>query len=69
MFQLDEVLDEEDRKIAWQEYEDEKKGKPVMQFQQQNQFGLNPMAMNNLLNGQLNIEIENMMNLYKLDVS
>ncbi|XP_033217981.1 transcriptional regulator ATRX homolog isoform X2 [Belonocnema kinseyi] len=64
---LDEVLDEEDRKIAWQEYEDEKKGKPVMQFQQHNQFGLNPMAMNNLLNGQLNIEIENMMNLYKLD--
>ena len=69
---MDEVLNEEDRKIAWQEYEDEKKGRPVMNFAQVNPYGLNPAFFNQiLLNGQTNFnqEIEHMINFYMKDVS
>lgn len=67
---MDEVLDEEERKLAWQEYEEEKKGRPVMQFNNVNPFGLNPMNVNMFPNqGNIVAEVERMVPLLRKDVS
>ncbi|XP_051169318.1 transcriptional regulator ATRX homolog isoform X2 [Leptopilina boulardi] len=67
--QLDEVLDEEERKLAWEEYENEKKGRPVVQFNPVNLFGLNPMNAMNTFHNQGNIisEVDSLANMLRKD--